>query len=112
HVSALLVPDEGYSSDRHRAFLDGRPRRGYGVLDAVLLLLELDLGSRADLDQRHPTGELGQALLQLLAVVVGIRLLDLCFELADSALDLFRIALTLDDGRVVLRHEGLASRPE
>jgi ABC-2 type transport system permease protein len=42
------------------------------VLDAVLLLLELDLGGRADLDHRHAAGQLGQPLLQLLAVVVGV----------------------------------------
>src|SRR6185369_14244340 len=53
------------------AFLDGRTGRREGVLDAVLLLLQLDLGGRADLDHRDATGQLGEALLELLAVVVG-----------------------------------------
>jgi hypothetical protein len=44
-----------------------------GILDAVLALLELDLGGRADLDDRDAAGQLGQPLLQLLAVVVRVR---------------------------------------
>jgi hypothetical protein len=43
-----------------------------GVLDAVLLLLELDLGGRADLDDGHAAGQLGETLLELLAVPVGV----------------------------------------
>jgi hypothetical protein len=38
----------------------------------VLLLLELGLGRRADLDHRHAAGQLGQPLLQLLAVEVDV----------------------------------------
>ena len=49
------------------AFLDGRTGRREGILDAVLLLLELDLGGRADLDHGDATGQLGKALLELLA---------------------------------------------
>jgi hypothetical protein len=55
------------------AILDGRLRVTDGVLDAVLALLELDLGRRTGLDDRTTAGQLGQALLQLLAVVVGVR---------------------------------------
>jgi hypothetical protein len=48
-----------------------------GVLDAGLLLLHLDLGGRADVDLGDAAGELGQALLELLAVVVAGGGLDL-----------------------------------
>src|ERR1700759_5003513 len=41
------------------------------VVDAVLALLYLDLGGAADADHRHTASELCQALLQLLAVVLG-----------------------------------------
>jgi hypothetical protein len=41
------------------------------VFDAGLLLLHLDLGGGTDLDHRNTAGQLGHALLQLLAVVVG-----------------------------------------
>src|SRR6266540_2971616 len=52
------------------ALLDGGPGGRQGVLDAVLLLLELDLGGRADADDRDAAGQLGQALLELLAVPI------------------------------------------
>ena len=67
-----------------------------------LLLLDLDLGGAADLDDRHAAGQLGQPLLQLLAVVVGGRLLDLRLELRDPALDVLLLARAVDDGGVVL----------
>ena len=49
------------------ALLDGRAGRRERILDAVLLLLELDLGGRADLDDGDAAGQLGEALLELLA---------------------------------------------
>src|SRR5690606_7854622 len=52
------------------AFLDRRTGGVKGVVDAVLLLLHLDLGRAADADHRDTAGELGKALLQLLAVIV------------------------------------------
>src|SRR5690606_7236279 len=62
--------DEGGATAGDDALLDGRAGRRDGVLDAVLLLLELDLGVRADLDDADAAGELGEALLELLAVPV------------------------------------------
>ena len=72
----------------HDALLDRGSGRRDGVLDAVLLLLELDLGGRADLDHRDAAGELGEPLLQLLAVPVGVGVLDLGLDLVDAAGDL------------------------
>ena len=77
-----------HATTREQALLDGRLRVANGVLDAVLALLELDLGGGADLDDRNAAGQLGQALLQLLAVVVGVALLDLGADLVDATLDL------------------------
>ena len=74
-----------------------------GVLDAGLLLLHLGLGGRADLDHGDAAGQLGQPLLELLAVVVGGGLLDLradlrrCGPRSSSCL-----AGALDDRGVVL----------
>ena len=67
------------------ALLDGRAGRRERVLDAVLLLLELDLGGGADLDDGDATGQLGEALLELLAVVVGGGVLDLGLDLGHAA---------------------------
>ena len=84
------------------ALLDRRLGRVHRVLDAGLLLLHLGLGRRADLDHRHAADQLGQPLLQLLAVVVGGRLLDLGADLLDPALDVLGLAGALDDRGVVL----------
>ena len=78
-----LRTDERDAAAGDDALFDGRARRRDGVLDAVLLLLQLDLGGRADLDHRDAAGELGQALLQLLLVPVGVRVLDLGLDLVD-----------------------------
>ena len=69
------------------ALLEGRPGGLQRVLDAVLLLLHLGLGRSADLDHRDAAGELRQPLLQLLAVEVGVGVLDLGLELLDAGLD-------------------------
>ncbi len=67
----------------HNAFLDGRLGCVHRVVDAVLLLLDLDLGRTADADDRHAARQLGEALLQLFLVIVGGRLLDLRLDLGD-----------------------------
>src|SRR6185503_578253 len=77
----------------------GRVQR---VLDAGLLLLHLDLGGGAHLDDRNPAGQLRHALLQLLLVVVAGRLVDLDADLLDPALDLLLVARAVDDGGVLL----------
>ena len=69
------------------ALFDGRAGRVQRVLDAGLLLLHLGLGRGADLDDGDAADELGEALLELLAVVVGGGVLDLRADLLDAALD-------------------------
>src|SRR5205814_9374567 len=76
-VERLQRTHQGDAATGDDAFLDGRAGRMERVLDAGLLLLHLDLGGRADLDDGHAADELGEALLQLLAVVVRRGLLDL-----------------------------------
>src|SRR3954471_2302821 len=90
------------------ALLDGGLGVAHRVLDAVLALLQLHLGGGTGLDDRNTAGQLGQALLQLLAVVVGVRLLDLGADLVDATLDLVGVAGALDDGRLVLGGDELA----
>src|SRR3954464_3104414 len=86
----------------HDALLERRAGRLQGVLDAVLLLLHLRLGGRADLDDGDTAGELGEALLQLLAIEVRVGVLDLALDLVDAALDGVRLTRAVDDRRVVL----------
>src|SRR5205823_11169734 len=94
---------QGDASARHDALLERRAGRLQRILDAVLLLLHLRLGRSAHLDDRDATRELGQALLQLLAVEVRVGVFDLGFDLADAALDRRRIARAVHDRGRVLR---------
>src|SRR5690606_19531526 len=94
------------------ALLDGCLRVADGVLDAVLALLELDLGGRTRLDDGDAAGELGEALLQLLAVVVAVGVLDLATDLGHATLDGGLLARTLDDRGLVLGDDDLACAAE
>jgi hypothetical protein len=73
-----------------------------GVFDAGLLLFHLGLGRCADVDHGDAADQLGQTLLQLLAVVVGGGLSRSGADLLDAALDVFFLAGAVDDGGVVL----------
>src|SRR5438552_1637832 len=86
-VEHLLHTDQRDATTGHHALFHRRTGRVQRVLDAGLLLLHLDLGGRADLDQGDTAGELRHALLQLLLVVIGGRLLDLLTDRLESRLD-------------------------
>src|SRR5207302_10680975 len=86
--------------------LERRAARLQRILDAVLLLLHLRLRGSAHLDDRDAARELGQALLQLLAVEVRVGVFDLGFDLADAPLDRRRIAPAVHDrGRILRDHD-------
>ena len=92
-----LVAGQAVDDDLHRAAARTRavppprprpPRSPRRVADTassmrLLLLLQLDLSGRADLDHRDAAGQLGQPLLELLAVPVAVDLLDLGLDLVD-----------------------------
>ena len=69
------------------AFIDRGAGGAEGVFDACLLLLELDFGRGADLDDGNAAGQLREPLLQLLAVEVARRVVDLGLDLLDAGLD-------------------------
>src|SRR5690606_7709708 len=84
----------------------------HGILDAVLALLELDLGGGTGLDDGHAAGQLREALLELLAVVVRVGVLDLGADLGHAAGDAVGVAGALDDGGLVLGDDDLARLAE
>src|SRR5580704_2272600 len=88
----------------NNALLDRGPGSGDRVLEAVLLLLQLHLGLRARPEHAHATRQLGVPFLQLLAIPVGVRVLDLGAKLADPVVDRRLVARTVDDRGGVLRH--------
>ena len=68
----------------------------------MLDLLELGLGSGTDLNHGHAAGELGQALLELLTVELGLGVLHLALDGGHAVGDGLLGASTVDDGGVVL----------
>ena len=83
-----------------------------GVFDAGLLFLHRHFGRGADVDLGDAAGELGQALLELLAVVVAGGVVDLVLELIDAALDGLFFAGPFDDRGVVLVDANLLGAAE
>ena len=72
------------------------------VLDPILPLLDFDFGRAADPDHRDSPRQLRQALLQLLAIVVGRGLFDLRPDLRNAARDVFLRSPAVDDRGVIL----------
>ena len=105
---SVLGTQQGDATTGDDTFLDGRLRGAHRILDAVLLLLQLHLRGSADLQDGHATGELRQTFLELLAVVVGVGVLDLALDLGDATGDLSLVAGALDDGGLVLGDHDLA----
>src|SRR5579864_817070 len=106
-LDRLLRADQRNTTARHHALFDRRTGGVQRVLDAGLLLFHLDLGGSADLDHGDTAGELSNALLQLLLVVVGGGLLDLLADRLDTRLDVGGLAGTVDDRGVFLLHDDL-----
>ncbi len=75
-----------------------------GVFEAGLLFLHLGFGGRPDADLDQSVGQLGEAFLELLAVVVARGGLDLAADLLDAGFDLFVVAGAFGDGGVIVVH--------
>ena len=67
------------------------------VIDAILTLLNLDLGRTTDTDHRYAAGKLCQPLLQFLATIVGGCFLDLCLEEPASEQELLALLESCPD---------------
>jgi len=90
------------SPSGYDAFLDRSAGSVHRVFHAGLLFLHFGFGCGADFDDGNATHQLRQPLLQLLAVVVARGLLDLAANFLHTAGDVVSLALTFDDGGVVL----------
>src|SRR5215208_1286086 len=108
----LLGAQQRDAATWHDAFLDCGASCIERILDAILFLLDLDLGGAADPDHRNAAREFCEPLLQLLLVVVGRRLLDLGFDLADARLDFGALAGAVNDRGLFLLDDDLLGAPE
>ena len=94
--------DEGGATAGDDAFFNGRTGRVEGVFDAGFLFLHLGFGGGTDVDDGHTAGELGEALLELLAVVIAGGFFDLTADLVHAAGDGFGSAAAFNDDGVFL----------
>ena len=94
--------NQGNTAARDDTFLDSRARCMHRIFHACLLFLHLGLGSSTNLDHCNAANQLGEALLQLLTVVVRGGLLDLRANLLYAARDVIVRTAAIDDGGVVL----------
>ena len=101
-ATASLGAQQRDAAARNDAFFHRRAGGVERVVDAVLLLLDLDFGRAADADHGDAARELGETLLQLLLVVVRGGLFDLRLDLGDAALDVLLLAGAVDDRGVLL----------
>ena len=95
-VESGNATDQGHTAAGDNAFFHGCTGSVHGVFDASLLLFHFGLGRGTNFDHSHATDQLRQPLLQLLAVVVAGRLLDLAANFFYAAFDLVVLALAFD----------------
>src|SRR5215208_752450 len=107
-----LSVQQRHAAAWHDALLQGRAGRREGILHAVLLLPQLAIRRGADLDDGHAASQLGEPLVELLAVVVRGGDPELTFQLSDAVFYPLGVARAAHDGGAVLRHDRLPRPPQ
>ncbi len=95
---------KGNTPAGYNAFFNCRTGSVKRIFHAGLFLLHFRFGCSADIDDGHTAGQLGQAFLQFLTVIIRGGLLDLALDLHHAALDVRRFAGTFHDGGVFFLH--------
>ena len=85
----------------HDALGKSRTRGVQRVFIESLALFHFRFGRGADFHLRHAAGQLGQAFLQLLAVVFAVGLGDLAADHLDAAFDGLLVARAFGDRRIL-----------
>ena len=71
------------------------------VVDAILLLLHLGFGMRANLDDRNAAAQLRKTFLEFFAIVIAFAFRDHAAQQIGARFDLFFGAATVDNRRGV-----------
>src|SRR5690606_38850773 len=93
--------DKRHTTAGNDTLFNRRAGRAQGIFHAMFLFFQFGLGGRADTDHRHTAGQLGEAFLQFLAVIIAGAGLDLAANFFDAALDGAFFARTIHDGGVL-----------
>src|SRR5574344_997199 len=96
----LLGAQQSYATARNNTFFHSSAGRVQGVFHAGFLFLHFDFGGSADLDHGNTASQLGHALLQFFAVVVGSGFFALDTDLLNAGFDFVGLTSTVDDGGV------------
>ena len=110
-VDSVLGTEQSNTPTGDDTLFDSGSCRLDRVLDAVLLLFELDLGGRADLDDGYATrASLARRSWSFSLIPIRVGVLDLPLDLLDPSLrqPAFAGSVTIDDGGVVLGDDDLA----
>mmetsp|Transcript_139784 Transcript_139784/g.197962 ORF Transcript_139784/g.197962 Transcript_139784/m.197962 type:complete len:593 (-) Transcript_139784:4-1782(-) len=111
-IQRLRGTQERGSATRHDALLHGSAGRVQCVRDAVLLLADLHLRGATNLDHSDTARELGEALAQLLLLVLARRLLHLRADHVAALLDGVLAACAVQHQGILLGDGDLASRAQ
>src|SRR6266699_1670563 len=103
---------QGHATAGYHTLFDACASSGKRILNTRLTVFQFNLGASADLNKRYAAGQLRQALLELLTIIVAGRLFDLRLDLADASLDFCRLTLAFDNGRIILVGDDEAGRSE
>ena len=85
---------QGHAAAGNNAFGDRGAGRMDRIVNPILALFDFRLGTAADLDHGDAAAQLCQALLELLAIVIGRGFDDLGADLSDSGIDIDLLAST------------------
>ena len=103
HASRRLhAAHQRHAAAGNNSLLNRGASRVQGVLHARLLFLHFHFRGGADLDDRHPAGQLGHAFLQFFPVVVAGGFLNLAANGFHPRLDVALGAGAADDGGFLL----------
>merc|ERR1740128_895990 len=109
---SVHTSDESHSTAGNYSLLHCSPGGVKRVCNAILLLIDLNLGATANLEDSHTRGHPGHPLLQLLLLVLAVGVLDLIPDHVHPLADVGLSAASSQHHAVILGHHNLANLAE
>merc|ERR1719468_136777 len=108
---SVQTSDESHSTAGNNSLLHCGPGGVESVSNTILLLIDLNLGSAANLEDSHTGGHPGHPLLQLLFLVLAVGVLDLIPDHVHPLADVGLSAASSQHHAVILGHHNLPNLP-